>query len=116
MIKKILKIAGMATPFVMHFIIMSVILILVLVNIKYGLEFDLIGTEYGHLVNGVYNIVYFLYFGSVISFAAFYFTYLLLGRHTYSKFWFKSSIKNQPRSCGLCTKHTFYAAPRYPCN
>ena len=61
MIKKILKIAGMATPFVMHFIIMSVILILVLVNIKYGLEFDLIGTEYGHLVNGVYNIVYFTY-------------------------------------------------------
>ncbi|OKA73114.1 hypothetical protein BHR42_23185 [Aeromonas salmonicida subsp. salmonicida] len=107
MIKKILKIAGMATPFVMHFIIMSVILILVLVNIKYGLEFDLIGTEYGHLVNSVYNIVYFLFlisyflflisyflflisyflflisyflFGSVISFAAFYFTYLLIVR------------------------------------
>ncbi len=92
MIKKILKIAGMATPFVMHFIIMSVILILVLVNIKYGLEFDLIGTEYGHLVNGVYNIVYFLYFGSVISFAAFYFPYLLIVR------WIENKNKIKPSS------------------
>lgn len=77
---------------------MSVILILVLVNIKYGLEFDLIGTEYGHLVNSVYNIVYFLYFlyflyfGSVISFAAFYFTYLLIVR------WIENKNKIKPSS------------------
>ncbi len=67
-------------PFVIHFIIMSAILALVLVNIKYGLEFDLIGTEYSRLVNGVYDMIYFLYFGSVISFAALYFSYLLVVR------------------------------------
>ncbi|RWT74237.1 hypothetical protein DN604_15250 [Aeromonas caviae] len=67
-------------PFVIHFIIMSAILVLVLVNIKYGLEFDLIGTEYSRLVNGVYDMIYFLYFGSVISFAALYFSYLLVVR------------------------------------
>ncbi|WP_336989318.1 hypothetical protein [Aeromonas hydrophila] len=80
MIKKILKITGVAMPFVIHFIIMSAILALVLVNIKYGLEFDLIGTEYSRLVNGVYDMIYFLYFGSVISFAALYFSYLLVVR------------------------------------
>ncbi|ELB2792614.1 MULTISPECIES: hypothetical protein [Gammaproteobacteria] len=80
MIKKILKITGVAMPFVIHFIIMSAILVLVLVNIKYGLEFDLIGTEYSRLVNGVYDMIYFLYFGSVISFAALYFSYLLVVR------------------------------------
>ncbi len=80
MIKKILKITGVAMPFVIHFIIMSAILVLVLVNIKYGLEFDLIGTEYSRLVNGVYDMIYFLYFGSVISFAAIYFSYLLVVR------------------------------------
>lgn len=80
MIKRILKITGVTMPFVMHFIIMSAILIIVLVNIKYGLEFDLIGTEYSRLVNGVYDMVYFLYFGSVISFAALYFSYLLIMR------------------------------------
>ncbi|MFQ2680659.1 hypothetical protein ACK3YX_16815 [Aeromonas caviae] len=92
MIKKILKIAGVAMPFVMHFIIMSVILVLVLVNIKYGLEFDLIGTEYSRLVNGVYDMIYFLYFGSVISFAALYFSYLLIVR------WVENRKKNQSRN------------------
>ncbi|OCQ42651.1 hypothetical protein A6767_10440 [Aeromonas veronii] len=94
MIKKILKIAGVAMPFVMHFIIMSVILVLVLVNIKYGLEFDLIGTEYSHLVSGVYDMIYFLYFGSVISFAALYFSYLLVVR------WVENRKKNQSRYIG----------------
>lgn len=94
MIKKILKIAGVATPFILHFIIMSVILILVLVNIKYGLEFDLIGTEYSRLTNGVYDMVYFLYFGSVISFAALYFPYLLIVR------WIENRKKGQPSNMG----------------
>ena len=78
-------------PFVMHFIIMSAILILVLVNIKYGLEFDLIGTEYSRLVNGVYDMVYFLYFSSVISFAALYFSYLLIVRWVSNRKGIKSS-------------------------
>ena len=81
-------------PFVMHFIIMSAILILVLVNIKYGLEFDLIGTEYSRLVNGVYDMVYFLYFGSVISFAALYFSYLLIVRWVGNRQGVKSSNMN----------------------
>ncbi|AMQ41833.1 hypothetical protein [Aeromonas veronii] len=92
MIKKILKTVGVAAPFIMHFIIMSIILILVLVNIKYGLEFDLIGTEYSRLVSGVYDMVYFLYFGSVVSFAALYFSYLLIVR------WIKSRNKTQPNN------------------
>ncbi|MCS3768590.1 phosphoglycerol transferase MdoB-like AlkP superfamily enzyme [Aeromonas hydrophila] len=90
MIKTILKTVGVTAPFIMHFIIMSIILILVLVNIKYGLEFDLIGTEHSRLVNGVYDMVYFLYFGSVISFAVLYFSYLLIVR------WVKGRNKIQP--------------------
>lgn len=92
MIKKILKAVGVAAPFIMHFIIMSIILILVLVNIKYGLEFDLIGTEYSRLVNDVYDMVYLLYFGSVVSFATFYFSYLLIVK------WAESRNKIQPNN------------------
>lgn len=90
--KKMLKIAGLAVPFLIHFIIMSAILILVLANIKYGLEFDLIGTEYSRLVNSVYDLVYFLYFGSVISFAAVYFSYLFVVR------WIKNRTEIQLRN------------------
>jgi hypothetical protein len=87
MIKKILKLIGVVIPFVIHFSIMSAILIIALVNIKYGIEFELIGTGHSQRVNDVYEMVYSLYLGSIISFAVIHFFYLIISR------WFRNKNK-----------------------
>jgi hypothetical protein len=80
MLKKIFIIFGMATPMIIHFIVMSFILVLVLLNIKYGVESVLMSTNYFYLVDSIYEMVYTLYLGSLISFTVLYSSYLFFAK------------------------------------
>jgi hypothetical protein len=80
MFKKLFPMIGVVAPIVMHFMVMSVVLVLVLLNIKYGIEFELMSTNYFHLVDSVYDMVYLLYFCSVVSFIILYLSYVFLLR------------------------------------
>lgn len=80
MFKKLFSTIGVATPIVMNFIVMSVVLVLVLLNIKYGIESELMSTSYFYLVDSVYDMVYLLYFSSVISFVILYLSYVFLSK------------------------------------
>lgn len=80
MIKKLFLMIGVATPIIINFTVMSVVLVLALLNIKYGIESELISTSYFHLVDSVYEMVYLLYFCSVISFVALYLSYVFLSK------------------------------------
>lgn len=80
MIKKTLSILGMATPIIIHTVVMSVILVLVLLNIKYGIEADLMSTNYFYLVDSIYGMVHLLYFGSLISFVVLYLSFCFISK------------------------------------
>ena len=76
MIKKLFSILGLAAPIIIHIVVMSVILVLVLLNIKYGVEAELMSTNYFYLVDSIYGIVHLLYFGSIISFIVLYLSFI----------------------------------------
>lgn len=80
MSKKPLSILGMATPIIIHTVVMSVVLVLVLLNIKYGIESELMSSNYFYLVDSVYGMVHLLYFVSLISFVVIYFSYLIISK------------------------------------
>lgn len=80
MIKKLFVAVSMAAPVIIHVIVMSVMLVLVLVNIKYGIEADLMSTDYFYLVRSVYDMVYSIYVCSIISFVVVYVFYLVLSK------------------------------------
>lgn len=80
MIKKLFVAVSMAAPVIIHVIVMSVMLVLVLVNIKYGIEADLMSTDYFYLVRPVYDMVYSIYICSIISFVVVYVFYLVLSK------------------------------------
>lgn len=80
MIKKLFVAVSMAVPVIIHVIVMSVMLVLVLVNIKYGIEADLMSTDYFYLVRPVYDMVYSIYICSIISFVVVYVFYLVLSK------------------------------------
>lgn len=85
MSKKPLSILGMATPIIIHAVVMSVVLVLVLLNIKYGIESELMSSNYFYLVDSVYGMVHLLYFSSLISFVVIYFSYLMISRWVRNK-------------------------------
>ena len=85
MSKKPLSILGMATPIIIHAVVMSVVLVLVLLNIKYGIESELMSSNYFYLVDSVYGIVHLLYFSSLISFVVIYFSYLMISKWVRNK-------------------------------
>lgn len=87
MSKKPLSILGMATPIIIHAVVMSVVLVLVLLNIKYGIESELMSSNYFYLVDSVYGMVHLLYFSSLISFVVIYFSYLMISK------WFRNKNK-----------------------
>jgi hypothetical protein len=80
MIKKLFSILGMAAPIIIHIVVMSVILVLVLLNIKYGVEAELMSTNYFYLVDSIYGIVHLLYFGSIISFIVLYLSFCFFSK------------------------------------
>lgn len=80
MSKKPLSILGIATPIIIHAVVMSVVLVLVLLNIKYGIESELMSSNYFYLVDSVYGMVHLLYFASLISFVVIYFSYLIISK------------------------------------
>lgn len=85
MSKKPLSILGMATPIIIHAVVMSVVLVLVLLNIKYGIESELMSSNYFYLVDSVYGMVHLLYFSSLISFVVIYFSYLIISKWVRNK-------------------------------
>lgn len=85
MSKKPLSILGMATPIIIHALVMSVVLVLVLLNIKYGIESELMSSNYFYLVDSVYGMVHLLYFSSLISFVVIYFSYLMISKWVRNK-------------------------------
>jgi hypothetical protein len=85
MSKKPLSILGMATPIIIHAVVMSVVLVLVLLNIKYGIESELMSSNYFYLVDSVYGMVHLLYFSSLISFVVIYFSYLMISKWVRNK-------------------------------
>ena len=80
MIKKLFSILGLAAPIIIHIVVMSVILVLVLLNIKYGVEAELMSTNYFYLVDSIYGIVHLLYFGSIISFIVLYLSFCFISK------------------------------------
>jgi hypothetical protein len=80
MINKLFSILGMATPIIIHIVVMSVILALALLNIKYGVEAELMSTNYFYLVDSIYGMVHLLYFGSIISFIVLYLSFCLISK------------------------------------
>lgn len=76
--KKLRESLGIIIVLILHFIIMSFILICVGVSIKYQLEHTLMGTEYFGLVTAVYEMVYFIYYGSLISFVILFLSYIFI--------------------------------------
>ncbi len=80
MIKNILSTIAVVIPIIIHAVVMSVILVLVWLNIKYGIEADLMSTNYFYLVDSIYGMVHLLYFGSLISFVVIYFSYLMISK------------------------------------
>jgi hypothetical protein len=51
-----------------------------LLNIKYGVESVLMSTNYFYLVDSIYEMVYTLYLGSLISFTVLYSSYLFFAK------------------------------------
>lgn len=80
MSKKPLSILGMATPIIIHTVVMSVVLVLVLLNIKYGIESELMSSNYFYLVDSVYGMVHLLYFASLISFVILHLSFCFISK------------------------------------
>lgn len=87
--QKLREFLGIIIVLILHFIIMSFILICVGVNIKYQLESTLGGTEYFGLVTAVYETVYFIYYSSLISFVILFLSYIFITK------WIKNNKKEQ---------------------
>lgn len=80
MSKKTFSIVGITATILLHFIIMTVVLTLVLLNIKYGAEADLMSTESFYLVDSIYGMVHLLYFSSLISFVVFFLSFVFISK------------------------------------
>lgn len=78
MLNKTIGIGALLVPLLLHFAVMTALLVLALFNIKYGLEAQLIGSERIGIIDDVYVIIYWLYWGSVISFAALFYVCLYI--------------------------------------
>jgi prepilin signal peptidase PulO-like enzyme (type II secretory pathway) len=77
-LKKTIRAGTLLVPFLIHFALMTVLLILSLLNIKYGLEEQLIGSEHVGIIDDFYVIIYWLYWGSIISSAVLFYLYFLI--------------------------------------
>ena len=71
-------ISGVVIVLILHFLIMSFILMCIGVRIKYGLEDTLISTKYFGLIDSVYEMIYFIYYGSLISFTVLFISYIFI--------------------------------------
>lgn len=89
MTNRLFLMIGVATPIIIHTVVMSVILTLVLLNIKYGIEADLMSTNYFYLIDSIYGMVHLLYFGSLISFIVWYLSFCFIFK------WIKNRKKIQ---------------------
>ncbi|PTH80054.1 hypothetical protein [Aeromonas veronii] len=78
MLNKTIGIGALLVPLLLHFAIMTALLVLSLLNIKYSLEEQLIGSEHIGIIDDLYVIIYWLYWGSVISFAALFYLYIII--------------------------------------
>lgn len=76
--KKLRETLGVIIVLILHFLIMSIILVCIGVSMKYQLEHNLIGTQYFSLVTLVYDMIYFLYYGSLISFVVLFLSYIFI--------------------------------------
>jgi hypothetical protein len=79
-----------ATPIILHAVVMSAILVLVLLNIKYGIESELMSSNYFYLVDSVYGVIYLLYFGSIISFVVLHLAFCFISK------WIENKRKLKP--------------------
>jgi hypothetical protein len=77
-LKKTIRAGTLLVPLLIHFALMTVLLILSLLNIKYGLEAQLIGSEHIGIIDDVYVMIYWLYWGSVISSAVLFYICFLI--------------------------------------
>jgi len=85
MLNKTIGIGALLVPFLLHFAVMTALLLLSMFNIKYGLEAQLIGGDHIGIIDDLYVIVYWLYWVSVISFAALFYLYIIISSWTRKK-------------------------------
>jgi hypothetical protein len=70
MFKYILQLIMWVSPFILFIMAISITLILVLLDVKYTFEPNLTSEKVYFLLSEIYNIIYALYWVSVISFIA----------------------------------------------
>lgn len=70
MFKYILQLIVWVSPFILFIMAISITLILVLLDVKYTFEPNLTSEKVYFLLSEIYNIIYTLYWVSVISFIA----------------------------------------------